>query len=316
MKLVNWNVQWATPRSPRRVEILRRIQRHDPEVVCLTETHTGLLSQEGHTICSQPDYGYPIKDGRRKVMLWSREPWEQVDDVGIDSMPPGRFVSGVTQTSVGEITVIGICIPWFGSRTEARRTSERKKRWEDHEQYLAGLTEVLKRASAKRLIVVGDFNQAIGPGSRAPLKLRSALREAFPPGMTIVTSALAFQGRKCIDHIALSDDLAFGFPGSGQQHPRGKETVRPFRSRRRLVCPALPVALRCPPVGRHLQQQFPPLRREPQHRRTNGPAHTRPDRRKYGLCRPTATVTHRVADHTPSLNPAQLRTPQCREEPT
>ena len=209
MKLVNWNVQWATSRSPRRVEILRRIQRHDPEVICLTETHTGLLSQGGHTICSQPDYGYPIKDGRRKVMLWSREPWEQVDDVGIDSMPPGRFVSGVTQTSVGEITVIGICIPWFGSRTEARRKSERKKRWEDHEQYLAGLTKVLKRASAKRLIVVGDFNQAIGPGSRAPLKLRSALREAFPPGTTIVTSALAFQGRKCIDHIALSEDLAF-----------------------------------------------------------------------------------------------------------
>ena len=150
MKLVNWNVEWATPRSPRRAEILRRIQRHDPEVVCLTETHTGLLSQDGHTICSQPDYGYPIKDGRRKVMLWSREPWDQVDDVGIDSMPPGRFVSGVTQTSVGEIMVLGICIPWFGSRTEARRTSECKKRWEDHEQYLAGLTKVLGRVSAKR----------------------------------------------------------------------------------------------------------------------------------------------------------------------
>ena len=210
MKLVNWNVQWATSRSPRRVEILRRIQRHDPEVICLTETHTGLLSQGGHTICSQPDYGYPMKDGRRKVVLWSREPWDQVDDVGIDSMPPGRFVSGVTRTSAGEITVIGICIPWFGSRSEAGRTLERKKRWEDHEQYLAGLTEVLGRVSEKRLIVVGDFNQAIGPGSRAPIKLRSALREAFPPGMTIVTSALAFQGRKCIDHIALSDDLAFG----------------------------------------------------------------------------------------------------------
>ena len=225
MKLVNWNVQWATSkeRSPRRVEILRRIQRHDPEVICLTETHTGLLSQDGHTICSQPDYGYPIKDGRRKVMLWSREPWEQVDDVGIDSMPPGRFVSGVTRTSAGEITVIGICIPWFGSRTEARRTSERKKRWEDHEQYLAGLTEVLKRASAKRLIVVGDFNQAIGPGSRAPLKLRSALREAFPPGMTIVTSALAFQGRKCIDHIALSEDLAFTSLGVVSNIHEGKK---------------------------------------------------------------------------------------------
>ena len=199
----------ATPRSPRRAEILRRIQRHDPEVICLTETHTGLLSQGGHTICSQPDYGYPIKENRRKVMLWSREPWDRVDDVGIDSMPPGRFVSGVTQTSEGEITVMGICIPWFGSRTEARRKSKRKKRWEDHEQYLAGLTKVLGRVSEKRLIVVGDFNQAIGPGSRAPLKLRSALREAIRPGMTIVTSALAFQGRKCIDHLALSNDLAF-----------------------------------------------------------------------------------------------------------
>ena len=98
-----------------------------------------------------------------------------------------------------------------GLRLDAH--SERKKRWEDHEQYLAGLTKVLGRVSEKRLIVVGDFNQAIGSGSRAPQKLRSALREAIPPGMTIVTSALAFQGRKCIDHIALSEDLAFSSLG-------------------------------------------------------------------------------------------------------
>ena len=83
-------------------------------------------------------------------MLWSREPWEQVDDLGIDSTPPGRFVSGVTQTSLGEAAVIGVCIPWFrGSRTETRRKLERKMQWEDHEQHLAGLTEVLARASAK-----------------------------------------------------------------------------------------------------------------------------------------------------------------------
>ena len=121
LKLVNWNVEWATPGSQRTPEILSRVYEHDPQVVCLTETDDGLLSQDGHTICSQCDYGYPIKKGRRKVMLWSREPWKQVDNVGIDSMPPGRFVSGVTQTSVGEVTVIGICIPWFGSRTEAKR---------------------------------------------------------------------------------------------------------------------------------------------------------------------------------------------------
>ncbi len=207
LKLVNWNVEWVTPRSPRRDEVLHRIHGHAPEIVCLTETHDGLLSQDGHTICSQPDYGYAIREGRRKVLLWSRQPWEQVDDVGIGSMPPGRFVSGVTQTSVGEVTVIGVCIPWFGSRTEAKRTQERKMQWEDHEQYLTGLTEVLGQASARRLIVMGDFNQRIGPDSRARRELRLALQSAFPPAMMIATSALGFRGRRAIDHIVLSEDL-------------------------------------------------------------------------------------------------------------
>ena len=213
LSVATWNVEWAAPNSRRTAEILRRIDRHAPEVVCLTETDVGLLSKEGHTICSQPDYGYTIKEERRKVLLWSREPWDQVDDVGSASMPLGRFVSGVTQTSMGEVTVIGICIPWFGSRTEARRKLERKMQWEDHAQYLAGLTEVLGRVSEKRLIVMGDFNQTIGPGNRARPELRLALQNAFPPSMRIATSNLAFQGRRSIDHIALSADWAVGSVG-------------------------------------------------------------------------------------------------------
>ncbi len=208
LKVVNWNVQWATPRSGRTPEILKRIDQHGPEVVCLTESQVGLLAQEGHAICSQADYGYAIREGRRKVVLWSREPWAEVDDLGIDSLPPGRFVSGVTQTSLGPVRVVGICIPWFGSRTEARRNSDRKLQWQDHEQYLAGLTKILEDIPVSRLIVMGDFNQIVGPQSRAPSELRLALQKAFPPGMTIVASELAFQGRKTIDHIVLSDDFS------------------------------------------------------------------------------------------------------------
>ena len=174
--------------------------------MCLTETHDGLLGQDGFAICSGADYGYGLQKNRRKVLLWSREPWKQVDDLGIDSLPPGRFVSGVTQTSVGDMAVIGICIPWFGSRTEARRGEERRGRWDDHERYLAGLSDVLGRVEAKRLIVMGDFNQAIGQGSRAPQALRLALHEAFNPNLRIVTADLVFEGRKSIDHIALSAD--------------------------------------------------------------------------------------------------------------
>ena len=208
MSLVNWNVQWATPRSKRTPEIRKRIDGHSPDVVCLTETHTGLLSSGGHVICSQPDYGYKTKENMRKVMLWSREPWERVDDLGRECMPPGRYVSGVTRTPVGEVTVIGTCIPWRGSRTEDRRESERKRHWEDHARYLDGLSELVKEVQDRPLIVMGDFNQRIGQGKFVPRVLRSALQDAMPEAVTISTSALGHRGRRCIDHIALSEELA------------------------------------------------------------------------------------------------------------
>ena len=208
LRLANWNVEWATPRSRRAPEILRRIAGCAPDVLCLTESDQGLPAPGGYTVCSEAHYGYPLRAGRRKVILWSREPWEQVDDVGIDSMPPGRFVSGVTRTALGPVAVIGVCIPWSGSRTEARRGHARRRRWKDHAQYLEGLETVLGRGATERRIVMGDFNQVIGSGSRAPAELQSALCQAFPAGMTIATSSVAFRGRKSIDHIALSDDLA------------------------------------------------------------------------------------------------------------
>ena len=203
--LVNWNVEWATPQSRRSPEILNRIEQHKPDIICLTETHVGLLSGGGHVITSRADYGYKVREERRKVLLWSREPWEQVDDLGSDVMPPGRFVSGVTRTSLGEVTVIGVCIPWADSRV--RGTTVKRKRWEDHRQYLNGLSEVLDRTSLERLIVVGDFNQRIQQGGAVPFEMRKALQEVVASRMTIATAGLGFRGRRSIDHVALSGDL-------------------------------------------------------------------------------------------------------------
>ena len=223
VRVATWNVQWATPTSRRTPEILRRLEEFAPDVVCATEADNKLLSQDGHTICSQIDYGYRQMAGRRKVVLWSRETWEQVDDVGNDSLPPGRFVSGVTQTPLGEIAVVGICIPWSGSRVEPNRQLGRRKRWEDHEQYLAGLAEFLSRAPARRLIVMGDFNQTMGPGSRAPRNLRLALSETFQPKLSIVSSEVAFGGTKSIDHIVLSLDLVIDSIGAISNVHDGKK---------------------------------------------------------------------------------------------
>ena len=114
-------------------------------------------------------------------------------------------MSGVTRTGVGEVTVIGVCIPWSRSRVGPRWN---RKMWQDHEEYLDGLAGLLKRAPRAGLVVVGDFNQRIGQRSPTPLRLRAALQSALGPNLSIATAGLGFQRRRTIDHIALSQDLA------------------------------------------------------------------------------------------------------------
>lgn len=127
LRLVNWNVEWATPRSSRFPEIRERMEKHAPDIICLTETYDTMLSNGGHLISSQDDYGYPIKQGRRKVALWSKQTWQRTDDLGLPDMPPGGFISGITQTPLGDVTVVGVCIPWAMSRVRGSSTEKRRK---------------------------------------------------------------------------------------------------------------------------------------------------------------------------------------------
>ena len=171
----------------------------------------GLL-QGGHAICAGADYGCGIQKSRRKVLLWSREHWDHVDDIGDDRMPSGRFISGVTRTSLGEVTVFGLCIPWKGSRAGARYSGERREAWDDHEVYLERLAEVLARAPSNRLVVMGDFNQRIAksPGrlSKESAHRADLLQRTITPHVTLATSELEYRGRRTIDHVGLSVDIA------------------------------------------------------------------------------------------------------------
>ena len=206
LRVVNWNVQWATPRSERSPEILRRIAEHDPEIICLTETDCRLLcGRGGYVISAGPYWGQSAVNKRRKVLLWSRQPWTDVDCVGSKALPPGRFIAGATETSAGRLTVVGICIPWSHSRT--KRFGGDREAWQDHEDYLDGLASLLARVSKRRSIVVGDFNQPIAQSSNVPAKLRAKLCRAIPPRMTIATAGLGSLGKRTIDHIVQSTDL-------------------------------------------------------------------------------------------------------------
>ena len=79
VKVVNWNVLWAKPRTPQGSAIRQRTRFHAPEIVCRTATDAGLRDEfGGHASAARPDC---------------------------------RFISGVTQTSIGPVQVIGAGIP-------------------------------------------------------------------------------------------------------------------------------------------------------------------------------------------------------------
>lgn len=205
LSIVNWNVEWRPPRS-RAAQILRdRIFECDPDVICLTESYRDFLPASGHLIEAGADYGYPIRDGRRKALLWSKMPWSDSDPVGHQNLPSGRFVRGQTETPIGVIDVIGVCIPWSAAHVASGRRD--RTRWQDHLAYLNGLAHVVPQRPS-RLIVVGDFNQKV-PRTVAPVEAYRALDKAILSPLRLVSigtvEPIACQ---LIDHIAVSADLA------------------------------------------------------------------------------------------------------------
>lgn len=203
LRIVNWNVEWACRNKD---EILRRIGKHSPDAICLTETHCDFLPSHGHQIESEADYGYPMKEGRRKVVLWSRNPWIDVDTVGHPDLPPGRFVAGRTTCSdIGEIMIIGVCIPWSKAHVDSGRRD--RTAWEDHIAYLNGLENVLRDRGDERLLVVGDFNQRTS-GQWVCDDAKGRLKELFSKHLEVATSGVTFCGKEAIDHLAHTRDLA------------------------------------------------------------------------------------------------------------
>ena len=145
----------------------------------------------------------PLKG--RKVLLWSKNPWRNIDDFGNDLLPPGRFVSGITRTTLGDLLIVGVCIPY----KDARRTKGaiiKRKPWQDHKEYLPELGCLLKKLTQtnKRLVLVGDFNQRIGIKHYVPKTYQDLLKSALG-SLEIPTRApnFMFKNQPSIDHIAL-----------------------------------------------------------------------------------------------------------------
>lgn len=199
-----WNLEWATSTSPRGKVIGQLLRRLDPDVLCLTEAHAANFPAHYHVIEAHADYGYSAGPGRRKVLLGSREPWSEIDQIGHSALPEGRFVSGVTMTAVGPMTVAGICIPWRDAHVRTGRKD--REPWSDHATYIENLNSILTKLTKGPTIVLGDFNQTV-PRTRQPEQIAKQLQSCFS-GMEMVTASARLDGRAAIDHIAVSPCLA------------------------------------------------------------------------------------------------------------
>lgn len=205
VRIALWNIAWRRPDSSAGKNILKLILDKDPDIICITEGYEDFLPKSGYAITSDPDYGYTIKAGRRKVILWSKNPWTYVDHIGDITLPSGRFVRGVTETPVGPIDMIGVCIPWKDAHVKTGRKD--RGPWQDHLVYLQGLKNIMLEQRSDHTILLGDFNQHI-PRIKQPKAAYDALMSAIPEDFTVATAGeIKGAHSAAIDHLCHSGSL-------------------------------------------------------------------------------------------------------------
>lgn len=206
VRIGTWNTKCDNrrekPGNRREVRIAASLADPGCDVLCITEGSAGLLPGDGHMIDAGTDWGIPPqREDHRKVLLWSGSPWTEVDCVGSLAFPAGRFVKGITQTPIGPLTVVGVCIPYERARASRGRAS-----WQDHEAWLQAFEMLPWRHATDRMIVLGDFNQRI-PRIRVRKRTYQALLQAFE-GLEITTAGeIPGAPGLAIDHIAHTPDL-------------------------------------------------------------------------------------------------------------
>lgn len=171
-------------------------------MICLPEAAHDFLRDSHHGIWSDPDHGYPVQPDRSKVTLWSRWPWRDLDVVGDARLPPGRYVAGTTSTPLGELRVVGVCIPWRSAHvsTGARNRAP----WEEHRTYLERLAGLLERERRRGpVLLMGDLNQRL-PRRLAPEDLAAKLQVALRGFDVWTAGTVSGLDQQLLCHIAAS----------------------------------------------------------------------------------------------------------------
>ena len=217
MKILNWNAQAdrMTVGRPRFEKSRQLVASHDADVICLTEAFPESMPKGGEKVKSNlSGWKRPEARGARKVVLWSRFGWKDVNETGSKNLPEGRFISATTTVEGTDLTFVGMCIPYRGYRTNRKVWGTKKKgSWDGACEYLDTLRDEILAGSRfqQRTILLGDFNLQIPPrGYPGKRSVVNGKREATLSGWAMPTAGVCDEpalDKPFIDHIALSPDI-------------------------------------------------------------------------------------------------------------
>ncbi len=188
--------------------LIQRAVAQQPDVICLTEAHEGSTATlGGHEIADRgATWSNKRRTGERLALLWSPNPWRDVDADGNDGTATGGYVSGITDTPIGPIRAVGICAPHHAASQVG--AAEKARLWTEQVAFWNGLGKLIAaRDRSIPTVLLGDFNQYVPRiwGSKAA---HAAMLGALDDLSMATGGLIAGIDEPTIDHVAHTSDLA------------------------------------------------------------------------------------------------------------
>ena len=173
------------------------------EVIVLTEARTTTPAFDGHLVFSEPSSASRFEPDERNVVVWSKNP---IEPAAFDSpIDRRRFVAARTETTIGPILILGVCIPWHMAEA-TKWASMKRKPWELHREFLVYLGDLMSDLD-EPFIVAGDFNQRIPRQKSGNKESAELLAQTFSELDIVTAGTLPGCEKPGIDHIAISSHL-------------------------------------------------------------------------------------------------------------
>lgn len=192
MKIINWNV--GRPSKTKGEKILEEINKHDADIIILTETNSSITPKGKYHEVSTAHLdkitdGVPYKEGEIRTSIWTKYPVGERYATYNDK----TSVCPDLKTESGILTVYATIIGIFGGNKPPFE-EDLESQLKDFERLFLG----------KHVCVVGDYNITFTGRAYPSLSARATLNDVF---QKFKLKNLTASMTNWVDHIAISNDF-------------------------------------------------------------------------------------------------------------